>query len=165
MVNTQPGQSVNVMYGGRNYGRNYIHKQLKNNFMEHEQIHLDPVQREAIKQYKLSKDRFKKDIAVLAAAQKEHREHRSVEYSTGDQSRAQQAHAITRVDLRCYYIAYAVFRRLYGGYTKFPEQCDASMTTQEGLIAMMKDDQLLQLPYKYINQIVQTYVPKTVYTG
>jgi hypothetical protein len=117
--------------------------------MDNKQIQIDPVVAQARKDYKDSKDRFKFDIREMVQNQKNYKAHRSGEYSQGEQSKNQSLHAINRKDLRHWYVAYAVFRQLYGGYTKNPEY--------PGFMDKINDN--------YLQEIIKKYVPKTVYTG
>jgi hypothetical protein len=164
MVNTQQRIALhdNVKWQIENY-----FKITKRNFMQQDNFNkVDPAKLQAQTEYMFAKGAFKKEIAEAVQKQKALRNHMTGEYSREEQSRAQSHHAINGFDLRCMYIAYSIFRHTYGeGYTKEPEHGLILKGTVGNITDIVVPANRRPVSAKYINELIQKYVPKTVYTG
>jgi hypothetical protein len=124
---------------------------------------VDPAKLQAQKEYKQMKELFRSTIYIAVKEQRIFKKQANAK--GGEQSAASQSTvAINGFDLRCLYIAYALFRRFYGGYTKFPEPYSL-LTCQDNQLVKIHQGTDRPISEKYINDLIQKYVPKTVYTG
>lgn len=121
--------------------------------MEQSIIHNDPM-REAQKEYKEQKDRFKFDIKIAVKEQQIIKKQANAK--GGNQSPMSQSQAqLQRNELRHWYIAYAIFRQTYGGYKRFPEPYSLLIVSDGQLVAFEKDQKPVQgISINYINDYI-----------
>lgn len=135
--------------------------QLNNLFkMEQYTNQVSPEQLAAQQAYKVAKDTLKSFIKHRSLEQKETKvlRKRDKTNNTSYCSTAQLKHAINRNDLRHLYLAYAIIRHKYGGYTKLR----AMYPMPEGIFNIGE----LNIPginNKYLQTLYENHAPKTIH--